>query len=110
MNRAEKRRLERDANKSQKVYTLTQAQIDEIKRDISIQSTKRAFHIMLAFPLMAMRDEFGFGKKRLQRIIDRILETYDAYEEKYITLEDLHTAIEDETGVAIMKYIREELK
>ncbi|MFW2902004.1 hypothetical protein ACN6J9_15820 [Carnobacterium maltaromaticum] len=39
MNRAEKRRLERDANKSQKVYALTQAQIDEIKRDISIQST-----------------------------------------------------------------------
>ena len=53
MSRAERRRLERDSSKSQKTYTLTQAQIDQMKKEVSMEATKKAFLMMMGFPLLA---------------------------------------------------------
>lgn len=106
MNRSEKRRSERLIEKKQKVYTLTQAQIDKLKEDATMEATKRAFSIMLGFPLLALRDTFGFGKKRLTLFTDKVFEIYEAYNDDYIDLEDLHRTIEEETGVVIKEVSR----
>lgn len=106
MNRPEKRRQDRLLSKQTKTYTLTQAQIDKIKEEATKAATKRAFVIMLGLPLLALRDTFGFGKKRLTRFTDKVFEIYEAYNDDRLNLEDLHKTIENETGVSI----REELK
>ena len=52
MGRAERRRLEREKGKAQKTYTLTQAQIDEMKKKAVDEAVGTAFILMLAIPIM----------------------------------------------------------
>ena len=103
MSRAERRRLERDNSKSQKTYTLTQAQIDQMKKEVSMEATKKAFIMMMGFPLLTLRDKFGFGKERLNRFMDKMLDLYEAYEMDYVDLDDLNDTIMKETGVTLIK-------
>ena len=42
LSREERRRLERNAKKSQAVYTLTAAQIEKIKKDATMEATKKS--------------------------------------------------------------------
>ena len=101
MNRSEKRRQDRLLVKQTKTYTFTQAQIDKIKEDATIAATRRAFAIMLAMPMMVLRDQFGVGKKRLSFFSDKVFDIYEAYEEDRLSLVDMHKTIEKETGVVI---------
>lgn len=103
MSRAERRRLERDNSKAQKTYTLTQAQIDQMKKEVSMEATKKAFLMMMGFPLLTLRDKFGFGKERLNRFMDKMLDLYEAYEMDYVDLDDLNDTIMKETGVTLIK-------
>ena len=103
MSRAERRRLERDNSKSQKTYTLTQAQIDQMKKEVSMEATKKAFLMMMGFPLLTLRDKFGFGKERLNRFMDKMMDLYEAYEMDYVDLDDLNDTIMKETGVTLIK-------
>lgn len=103
MSRAERRRLERDSSKSQKTYTLTQAQIDQMKKEVSMEATKKAFLMMMGFPLLTLRDKFGFGKSRLNRFMSHMLDMYEAYEMDYVDLDDLNNTILEETGVTLLE-------
>lgn len=103
MSRAERRRLERDNSKAQNTYTLTQAQIDQMKKEVSMEATKKAFLMMMGFPLLTLRDKFGFGKARLNRFMDKMLDLYEAYENDYVDLDDLNNTILEETGVTLLE-------
>lgn len=103
MSRAERRRMERDSSKSQKTYTLTQAQIDQMKKEVSMEATKKAFLMMMGFPLLTLRDKFGFGKARLNRFMSHMLDMYEAYEMDYVDLADLDRTILEETGVTLLE-------
>lgn len=103
MSRAERRRLERDNSKSQKTYTLTQAQLDEKLKAVEMEATKKAFLMMMGFPLLTLRDKFGFGKARLNRFMDKMLDLYEAYENDYVDLDDLNNTILEETGVTLLE-------
>jgi len=103
LSRAERRRLERDNDKTQKTYTLTQAQLDEKLKAVEMQATKKAFVMMMGFPLLTLRDKFGFGKERLNRFMDKMMDLYEAYEMDYVDLADLDRTIMEETGVTLLK-------
>lgn len=101
MNRSEKRRQDRLLSKQTKTYTLTQEQIDKIKEEATMAATRRAFAIMLGMPMMVLRDQFGFGKKRLSLFTDKVFDIYEAYEDDRLSLVDMHKTIESETGVVV---------
>jgi len=101
LSRPEIRRQKRLQQAKQKTYTLTQSQIDTIKAEATQAATKRAFAIMLAMPMMVLRDQWGFGKKRLSLFTDRVFDIYEAYDDDRLTLLDMHKTIEKETGVVI---------
>lgn len=103
MSRAERRQSERETAKKQKTYTLTQAQLDEKLKAVEMQATKKAFVMMMGFPLLTLRDKFGFGKERLNRFMDKMLDLYEAYEMDYVDLDDLNDTIMKETGVTLIK-------
>lgn len=98
MNRAERRRNKLE---KPKVYTLTDEQIKQIKQDAIDDATNKAFGAMLGLPLLALRDTFGFGKERLSRFMDDLINKYDSFERGYITLEDLINTAQEETGIKI---------
>lgn len=51
MGRAERRRIEKEKGKAQKVYTLTQAQIDAMKKAAVDEAVSTGFILMLAIPM-----------------------------------------------------------
>ena len=103
LSRAERRRLERNQANQTKSYTFTQAQLDEKLKAVEMEATKKAFLMMMGFPLLTLRDKFGFGKKRLNQFMDKMVDLYEAYELDYVDLEDLDRTIMEETGVTLIR-------
>jgi len=103
LTREERRRIKRIEGKKEKVYTLTQSQIDNMKKEVSMEATKRGFLMMMGFPLLTLRDKFGFGTQRLNRFMDNMVDLYEAYENDYVNLNDLNDTIMEETGITLLK-------
>ena len=101
MNRAELRRQARESKKGKAVYNLTEAQIKEIKRKAVNEAIDTAFILMLGLPCMVLHDKFSMimrREKRLENFTEAVLELYEAYNEDYITLEDIKQVLKDEAG------------
>lgn len=85
-----------------KTYTLTDAQIKEIKASAAKEAIEVAVKAMLGLPLIVLRDDFGFGKQRLERFEDRLIQQFRCFDEGYIDLETLKKVIEQETGAEVL--------
>lgn len=105
MNRAERRQLQKKGMnvKHEPVINVKAADLATIKKQAAGEAIDTAFIIMLALPMLALRDNWGFGKVRLERFMDQVIDLYDSFNKDYLTLEDMHKALEDEVGVKIHK-------
>lgn len=99
--RQQKRKLERDAKKKNKVLQMTAAQVQQLKQSVTEETAFKALILMLGIPLMVLRDKYDFGKVRLTRFIKQCINLYDSFDKDYITLDDMHKAILDETGINV---------
>lgn len=99
--------LEENAKKPKKekepVYNLTWNQITEMKKQAAKEAVMDLAQLTLGLPVMYMRDKEGWGKVRLDRMIDGLLSLMDSYEKGYISLDDVRTALWEEVGVRIEK-------
>lgn len=77
--------------------TLRVRDIDKIKQNATVE----ALEVLTLFPLLALRDTEGFGKKRLLRFKDKFDEMVDSYYAGYITLEDIRQTLIDEVDIEI---------
>lgn len=80
----------------EKPVTMTQAEITKLKS----QATDHALKVILGFSLLALRDEWGFSKKRLLRFHKKFFEITEAYNENYLSVDDIWQTLEKETGLA----------
>ena len=96
MSEANKRKMLKQAQKTEMV-TISRAELERME----MRWTRRAFTKTLYFSIMALRDGFGFGKERLERFTTKFFSHYLAYTHDYVSLEDMHKAIKDETGFEI---------
>lgn len=101
MNRAERRRQKKATEKAEKVVNVKAADVMRIKENATIEAANKAFILMLAIPMIVLRDDFGFGGKRLTKFIDRALEQYKCFESGVVTIDELRQIIYEETGVSI---------
>ena len=116
MNRQELRRKNR---KKSKTYTLTSDQIATITKEIEEKAyntfnsefnklvkeqakecTMQAFQQTFYIPLLVLRN-MGWGKKRLTRFAEELINQYEMYEEKLYSSSDVKDMIRDETGIDI---------
>lgn len=98
MNRAERRRAKRTAEKP-KTYVLTQDQIDQMKAE----ATAEAFKMLLSIPVIVLHDKFGFGRIRLDRFIHYALGWATDVQNGVVTLKEVMDLCEDEIGLKIME-------
>lgn len=105
MGRAERRRLEREKGKAQKVYTLTQAQIDAMKKAAVDEAVSTGFILMLSIPITVLHDKYWVktASKKLPKFVDQCLDLYDSYNKGYVTLEDLQDTLWEEGGIKLEK-------
>lgn len=69
------------------------------------QGAKQAMSVLNLVPLLALRDEYGFGKKRMIRYILKYQDMIDAYNKGYITLVDIAKTLDDEVGITLDHFI-----
>ena len=67
------------------------------------ESIQKATNLSLAVPLMVLRDEFGFGEKRLNKFFECYLDLYDSIDKKYLNIEDILKTLKEETGIEIVE-------
>lgn len=62
-----------------------------------------SFNLMVALPMIILRDKYGFGATRLERFIGEMIEVFESIHEGYVNFHDLLNALKDETGIDIRK-------
>lgn len=84
-----------------KVDPLAKAMIQQAKRSAANQATDQVVKLMLALPVYVLHDKWGFGRTRCERFVDQVLALYEAYQQDYVTMDDLMQVLADEAGVTI---------
>ena len=104
MNRAERRRSERERGKREKTYTLTQSQINQMKRDAEEEAVNTAFLLLLGLPLEVLLGD-GYWKKSAKRKLPKfeedLLSLYDSWEKGVITIEDIKQDLWEYGGIKL---------
>ena len=97
MNRAEIRRLAKDLSKKDKVYNLTQAQIDKIKEDAVNEAVDVSFALMLAIPTNVLARCYWekSAAKRVPRFLEECLSLYESIGTGTVKISELIEDIED---------------
>lgn len=98
MNRAERRKK---GVKKVKSYTLNEHQLADMEFKMQRKAADFAMQLTIGFSLLALRDEFGFGAKRMDKFIDKVKELVDYYSEDYFELQDMVDIVEKETGINV---------
>lgn len=80
-------------------------QIRKMKAEEYEKGQQEALNIVNVFPLLVLRDKFGFGKKRLKRFSEEYLEVIDAYNKDYLDFYDVVKMMEEETGIDYSDFI-----
>lgn len=66
---------------------------------IKNRQQKESFTSALIIFGWVLHDKFGFGGKRLEKLVDEIHEIIEAYNDGYINAKDLIEQLEKETGI-----------
>ncbi len=78
-----------------KKITLTRAKLGQIKKDVCDEATEKATLLFLA----ALHDEYGFGEKRLCRVLETISRYAEHIDNHLISLREVQKIVEKNTGL-----------
>ncbi len=92
MNRQQKR--QQKIKDKERVYTLKESDMSKIimteLETIKKQATIAAIDSLMGSVLISLHDEFGLGKKRLNRFIDKLNNQYNCIEQGEVSLADFN--------------------
>lgn len=117
MNRAERRRAEKQATKAKTAtynYTKEQldaviragvkAEIETIKAQVREEAVETAITLMLALPMEVLIGE-GYwaksAKKRIPKFLDDVLSLYDSWNKGVLTIEELRADLWEYGGIKL---------
>lgn len=60
--------------------------------------------------LMVLRDELGFGSKRLERVMEKVISQADCIRDGLVSREDMEKALKEETGFDFEALIEKHFK
>lgn len=100
--RYERRQAERKLKKAKVTYNFNNEQIEAIKEGSTKVAASQALTMMLAIPIKVLRDEEGYGKKRLRRFVDNVITVYEDFDNGLFTMDDLQKMVLEETGIDLM--------
>lgn len=84
-------------------YNFTWEQIEDMKRkaveDTVDRVSREAFQRMMVLSLLVLRDEWGFGEKRISRFMDQLSVLIVDVSEGRLSMDDITTTLEKELGL-----------
>lgn len=81
--------------KKNPVITLRESDIRRMKKEVTDDAVRSAFVIIF----MVMHDKWGFGKKRLARLLKQTAELSEMIAEGGVSLAQLKRILKDEQGI-----------
>lgn len=96
MNRAEHRRKERNIKKK---TGLSMDDIREMKEEATDKAFNKVFGCLFTLPLVILNQEYGFGKKRLQRFNDKLTDMLKEVEQGETDLTEMVKNMREEYGI-----------
>lgn len=99
MNRAERRKAERNNNNK---ISMTIEELNSIKEHISDETSIASVDILMTCFALAEHRMHGFGKKRIKKSIDYIDELIEGIVNGESTIEDYKKELKEETDVTIV--------
>lgn len=90
------RRIKRNPND---IVKMKVRDVEKIKQ----KAIMDALEVLVIFPLLALRDSEGFGKKRLLRFKEKFDGLLVAYDDGEVSLEDVRQVLIDEVGIKITR-------
>jgi len=102
MNRQEKRRIERQNEKKEKMFYMTEKQhqikayelLQKYMEDLKLENIKSTLKLLFPIIALSLHDKFGFGEKRINKIIDKIKLQFDCINSNHLSFEDLKNECE----------------
>jgi hypothetical protein len=98
----------RKKEKSEKIYTISDKKLEEIKENAKKEGMEDAFILMLGLSVMTISDHIfdlyktkGFEKCREERFTDYVLKLWDEYNQGIFSLQDVLDCLKDECGLVI---------
>lgn len=91
MNRAERRRIAK-----RKVSHKDLLYVERQSADQAIDYATKAYSAALA---LALHDKLGFGKKRSQRFIQQVWDTFRNIQEGYLSLDDVVKTVQEDLEI-----------
>lgn len=97
------RRQKRADQKKQKVYTLTQAQIDKLKADATEEAVNQAMTLMLTIPLEVLITDYWpkMAYKRGQEFTEKVLALYHRWEAGEVSMDELRADLWEYGGIRL---------
>lgn len=74
---------------------------NEVLKDVGRELIPFISACMNAAYLITLHDLYGFGGKRLTKILDKVNMQFEALHSKYVTVEEIFKVIEDEVGISL---------
>lgn len=101
MNRAQRRALIKKPEVINQVLDLKdyshQKELQRQKK-LLIQTIVHEYVIVAT---TVLHDKFGFGKIRIERFLDHVINLWLTVDEEYVTIKDLEDLIKEEVGITI---------
>ena len=77
--------------------------------DIRMEKYEESIHRQFAGVLMTLRDEFGFGEKRLEKFMRSVIFQVSCMNANNVTKNEIFQQIYDETGFCYTEFLNEKL-
>lgn len=85
--------------------TFTRKEINQMKKREYMKGQQEALNRINLFPLLALRDEFGFGRKRMMQYMNKYLNIVEAYNEGYLSFHDIVNVMEKEVKIDVKEWL-----
>lgn len=101
MGRAEKRRVQKDAQRKDRTYTLTESQINGIKKEVYADAVTEAMKLMLTIPLEVLVKDYWpkSAEKKCPGFVQKVLDLYERYESGEVSMESMVADLWEYGGV-----------
>lgn len=106
MNRAERRRLEKQGKNVSKepVISMKVSDLERIKNEARSEAVDTAMILLLGIPVKVLHDKYGWGmKKRLPEFAESLLDVYSDFSDGAMTLDEFRELIYVECGIKFEK-------
>lgn len=91
----------KDEKKKEPLYQVTLSQIERYRQEGREEVLRNSIVYLFWLTLIALRDEFGFGKTRILRVMRKVGELIDDMNHEWFELVDCRTELMREIGVDI---------